>query len=275
MRILNDFRAQQSYRVRPTGLTRLAYSSLIVVFILLSSCSSDDAVHFQIAVAASAAEPVKKIITAFEKETGIKTNIVVGSSGKLSTLIQQGAPFSVFISADTIYPELLIQDNKAIAPKEIYATGQLILWCPNKNINDQHWRTWLVDSTECLAIANPKLAPYGKAAEQLIHSLHSTDATLPFNIIYGESIGQVNQFISSGACDCGFTGQSIIRQQQLPQHQWQLILAPEYNSLDQAMVLTKYGQNHQKEKATLFLQFMKNYTAKKILSEYKYIMAEK
>lgn len=183
------------------------YLLLIIGFYFFSSCKSEQN-SLLIATAANMQHTVEELIVEFQLETGIKCETIVSSSGKLTAQIKEGAPFDVFISADTKYPNELYLSGFAINKPQIYAYGNLILWSLKDDIPVS------IDSLTSskikhIAIANPLNAPYGLAAEETLKHYGIYDQIIA-KLVIGESIGQTNQFILSKAAEIGFTAKSTV-----------------------------------------------------------------
>lgn len=161
-----------------------------------------------VAVAANFAAPIKRLAADFEQDTGRSVRLSVGSSGKLFAQIQHGAPFDVFLSADQDKPQRLVELGLAVAESQFtYAVGELVLWSSQQHLDVE--QTLLQGNFHKLAIANPKLAPYGLAAEQTLISLNLADASKS-KLIFGESISQAFQFVASGNAELGFVARAQV-----------------------------------------------------------------
>lgn len=156
-----------------------------------------------IAVASNFLPTMKRLAIEFEKNTGNTLKLSSGSSGKHYAQIKNGAPFDVFFSADKKRPKLLEQDNIAIVNTRFtYAIGRLALWGDNIDVENEQLRAFEHSSLKKLSIANPRLAPYGAAAQQTLGSLglwHSLNK----KIVRGENINQAYQFVASGNAQLG------------------------------------------------------------------------
>jgi len=220
-------------------------------------------------VAANARYAIEEIAHQFQDSTGIATRCVVASSGKLSAQIRSGAPFDVFLSADTTYPAELIQDGFAIAPLHLYAKGELILWSTTAGSSEQ-LREQFKDPAARIALANPRTAPYGRAAEDIMNAAFTSKSNSPKRI-YGSSISQVNQYVFSGAVDAGFTAKSTLYSL-APKAAGYWIDFPKgsYSPIVQGAVLV-----HRKKRASLayaqqFLTYLSSSEARGILQKYGY-----
>ena len=172
--------------------------SLICVFLItFGLCpSSARGEEVRVAVAANFLTTFNAIARQFEDETGHKVLVSPGSSGKLYVQIQNDAPFDLFFSADARRPELLEEEGIAIRGSRFtYAVGRVTLWSPEPLFIKNDGKTVLSQGDfEYLAIANPKTAPYGQAAVQILKALHVWEQ-LRDRLVYGENIGQAFQFV--------------------------------------------------------------------------------
>ena len=177
--------------------------------------------ELRVAVASNFYSTIKVIAEQFELKTTNssgqqhKVILIPGSSGKHYAQIINGAPFDIFFSADTERARLLEQSERTESGTRFtYALGKLILWSPMDNYVDLKGEVLKSKDFRYLAIANPKLAPYGKAAEEVLKSLNIwTD--LGGRIVRGENIAQTFQFVSSGNAKLGFVAYSQIKSSDL------------------------------------------------------------
>ena len=164
-------------------------------------------VHAQpvrVALAANFATPMKLLVSRFEKETGHKALLSVGATAKLYAQIKSGAPFDVFLAADTDTPTRLEQDSAAVPGSRFtYATGRLMLWSAQADTVDAQGDVLRNGNFKHLALAAPKLAPYGAAAMQTLTRLGLMDRLRP-KLVLGESIGQTYSFVATGNAELGF-----------------------------------------------------------------------
>ncbi|MBI1394124.1 MAG: molybdate ABC transporter substrate-binding protein [Alphaproteobacteria bacterium] len=160
-----------------------------------------------VAVASNFTAPLAQIAAAFEAASGHEVRIVTGSTGKLYAQIANGAPVDVFLAADDATPRRLVDDGLAAAAPFTYAIGQIVLWDPAggpvgpERLGNTRFRR--------LAIANARLAPYGRAAEEVIASLGAKEA-LADKLVRGENIGQTFAFVQSGNAELGFVALSQV-----------------------------------------------------------------
>ena len=182
---------------------------LILVFQVFSNTVAAEEVR--VAVASNFLSTMKILTSNFEHDTNHRIIIISGSSGKLYAQIQHGAPFDVFFSADQHRPRLLEKEGVAIKGSRFpYAVGRLTLWSPETNFIHTDGKTALTQQSFAhLAIANPKTAPYGRAAEQTLRSLGLWERIKP-RLVYGENIAQTFQFVSSQNAELGFVAHSQV-----------------------------------------------------------------
>lgn len=247
---------------------KLIRVSLLIFGILLADKSQAEQTH--IAVATNFSLPMKAIVKAFEEESGHSIRLIFGSSGKLFSQINNNAPFDVFLSADTTKPNVLIHTKIAVADSLFtYAIGALVLWGPRSNINTQLLLT--SGHYKKLAIANPRLAPYGAASIEVLEQLGLSSMTTP-KLVMGENIAQAYQFVSSGNAQIGFVAKSqLIENGLLPAGTW---LVPDelHSAIHQNAVLLKRGQNN--VAAISLLAFLRSETAKNIIHQHGYTTIE-
>ncbi|MBI3901941.1 MAG: molybdate ABC transporter substrate-binding protein [Nitrosomonadales bacterium] len=246
---------------------------LFLCFVML--CASGmpvSAAPLTVAVAANVKYAFDDLAAEFRKDTGIEVNGVFGAAGKIATQIKSGAPFDAFLSADTEYSEALYKDGLAVTQPRIYAYGVLVLWTA-KDMDLNKGLPLLADaSVQKIAIANPKVAPYGRAAMQALASA-KLDAVIVPKLVYGESITQATQFVDSGAADIGFIAKSIVIAPELAgKGKWVAVTKGSYEPIAQAVVVLKHGANTQSEAAHKFVDFLFTPKARAIFEKYGYVL---
>ena len=221
------------------------------------------------AVAANFAQTLKEIGTVFEQDTGHKLAITQGSTGKLYAQISQGAPFEVLLSADDETPEKLITEGKAITGTRFtYAIGRLALWSPKPDLVDEGGQVLKTDKFRFLAIANARVAPYGRAAVQVMQKLGVLASSEP-RVVQGESITQTFQFVSTGNAQLGFVALSQITENgKLKSGSAWIIPENMHEQLRQDAVLLNPGKDS--AAASALLNFLKSEKAKKIIASHGY-----
>ena len=242
------------------------------VFLAQAFALSAAADTLTVAVAANAQYAFGELSTAFQKETGHTLKPVFNSSGKFASQILNGAPFDVFLSADMEYPQRLYEAGHTAGPPQVYAYGTLVLWTM-KDLDLQDWRQSLTGPTvRKIAVANPKLAPYGREAMKAL-AYFKLDNTLASKLVYGESIAQTTQYIHSRAADAGFTAKSVVLSPQLRgQGKWIDLPAGSYQPIAQGMVLLKHGEAANPELARQFQDFLGSRVARDIFTRYGYML---
>jgi molybdate transport system substrate-binding protein len=220
-----------------------------------------------IAVAANFNFAMEELVTAFETESGHKVNVAYGSSGRLYAQIVNGAPYQLFFSADQEKPQALVEEGLAEESNHFtYAVGTLLLWWleSDKDI----YEVLNNGSLERIAIANPRVAPYGKAAMQVLESLGLVEQ-YENRLVMGENVSQVYQFTATGNTEAGFIALSQISQFDNPLLGTGWIVPPQlHEPIYQDVVLLKNAENNLVAKA--FLDFIKGEQAKTIIDRFGY-----
>lgn len=237
--------------------------------ISLTSCEADGE-DLNIAVASNFNLPMRELVAEFEKITQHNVRLSFGSSGKIFAQIQHGAPFHLFFSADQDKPIALERDDKIVPGSRFtYAIGSLVLWSSKKNFLDNPIERLRSESFNKLALANPKLAPYGKAALQVMENLEINQITKP-KWVLGENIAQTFQFVATGNAELGFIATSQLENKNTGSI-W-FIPFEFYQPILQDAVILKQGE---KIRATLeFVNFVKQTSGQQIIQSYGYTTPE-
>jgi molybdate transport system substrate-binding protein len=223
------------------------------------------AVDVPIAVAANFTDAANEIGKAFEAATGNKAVLSFGATGALYTQITQGAPFQVFLSADTATVKKAVDEGNGVAGTQFtYAVGKLVLYSKNANLV-KGADTLKTATFQKIAIANPAAAPYGQAAVETMTRLGVYDALKP-KVVQGDNITQTYQFIDTGNAELGFVALSQVITVS-GGSRW-LVDAADYNPIRQDAVLTKAGANAAAAKA--FLDFLKGPQAAAVIEKFGY-----
>jgi molybdate transport system substrate-binding protein len=238
----------------------------IAAFLLFSTQAF--AQNLKVAVAANLQSVIKVLGQDFKQKTGIQIEPIVGSSGNLTTQIRNGAPYDAFLSADMTFPETLFKEGFSAKKPVVYAQGSLII-CSNQDIGFENWqRVLMTERIKKIAVANPAIAPYGKAAEEALKDKGILD-DIKSKIVYGESISQVNTYITTGVVEVGFTTQALVKDPaNKTQLYWKAIDPKTYAPIEQGMVLLKHANNS--ADAVKFYQYILSPAAKAIFEEYGY-----
>ena len=230
-----------------------------MVTISLCFCMSQTyAGGIRVATAANFYPVLNKIKKLFEEETSHSVTIIRGSTGKLYAQIVHGAPFDVFLSADSVRAEKLVKQGKSIDGKSyVYAVGQLALWQPDAT-NSQAIREKLYSGDfNKLAIANPKTAPYGKASIEALKTLEIYE-DVKAKLVYGENISQALQFVDSGAADIGFVARAFVADAMY----WEVDTYL-HKPIEQKMIVLKQTKNAQV--AELFIRYIQSEKIQKLI----------
>ena len=188
--------------------TQTALTALLLVTVTWSAPAIS--AQAQIAVAANFAAPMQAVAERLTRATGHTLRITQGSTGKLYAQIQNGAPFDAFLAANTEAPEQLERDAMAVPGSRFtYATGKLVLWSASPGRVDAAGAVLQNPDLGKVAYANPKTAPYGLAALQVMRALGLNERLAP-RLVMGESIGQTYTFVHSGNADVGFVALSQV-----------------------------------------------------------------
>ena len=254
-----------------TNLYRnILFSSCFFLIVLLFSCNAEHKDKLRIAVAANLQFAMQELVQDFSERSGVECEIIVSSSGKLTAQIIEGAPFDLLLSADMKYPQELYKRKLTLFPPEIYAYGNLILWTLHEDVTP-NLESLLPEKVRHIAIGNPKTAPYGISALEVIRSIGIEDQ-LKKKLVYGESIAQTNQFIISESVDIGFTSKSVVMSSQMKgRGQWAEIDKKLYSPMAQGMVVLKSRKAFE-AKAIQFRDYMLSSKGKEILHKFGYDM---
>lgn len=230
---------------------------------------SVQAVEVQVAVAANFMTPMKQIALSFEQETGHKTQLISGATGKFYAQITQGAPFEVLLSADDETPRALESAGLAVpGTRFTYATGKLVLWSAQAGLVDAQGEVLKKGRFSRLAIAAPKIAPYGAAAIETIAKLGLTGSLAP-KLVTGETIGQTFSFVSTGNAELGFVALSQVYEGGRIKTGSAWIVPDKLHSpiLQDAVLLTKGKDN---SAALALLAFLKSDKARAVIRSFGY-----
>ncbi len=254
------------------GVMLRAFKSLIGWVLTLVTVTPVHAVEVRLAVASNFRAPMQALIVEFEEMSGHKAKASYGSSGKLYAQITHGAPFDIFFSADKSKPAALLAAGLVVPSSEFtYAVGALALWSASSKTITDGAGALKKGMFNKVAMANPKLAPYGIAALQVLDSLGLQELTRP-KWVQGESIAQTFQFVSSGNAELGFVARSqlsqLSRAGQLKAGAVWYIPQSLYSPVQQDAVLLLRGARNPAAKA--LLNFIKSPAAKVIIESYGY-----
>jgi molybdate transport system substrate-binding protein len=253
-------------RVRPGCRSAGAAFALGV---LLVSAGPTRAADVTVAVAANFTAPMKRIAEAFERASGHKVVASYASTGKLYAQIVQGAPFQVLLSADAKTPARLEAEGRTVVGSRFtYATGRLALWSRDEAAVDAEGAVLRGPGITRLAIADPKLAPYGAAAMQVLQGLGLREM-LTRRLVIGESIAQAWQFTATGNAPLGFVALSqVMRDGRLVGGSAWVVPADLHDPIRQDAVLLQAGRDHAAAQA--LLRFLRSDEARRLIRDFGY-----
>jgi molybdate transport system substrate-binding protein len=244
---------------------------LIVAFVAITCLPVFAQRKSEITVAAAADlnYALRDLAAAYEKQTGTSVKLVFGSSGNLTTQIENGAPYDVFLSADIEYPRQLIAHQVADPDSlYVYGMGRLVVWVPRSRplhfADGLHALTSL--AVERIAIANPAHAPYGRAAVAALKNAGVYDA-VKNKLVLGENVSQAAQFVQSGNAQAGLIAFSLAVSPPMKSFGefWELPVNM-YPALDQGLVIL--NRSTHKREARAFVEYLKRPESRAVFSQY-------
>ncbi|RYF16198.1 MAG: molybdate ABC transporter substrate-binding protein [Comamonadaceae bacterium] len=237
--------------------------------LLVAACSGATAAPVQVAVAANMALPMQEIAAGFQAATGHRAVLALGSTGKLYAQVRNGAPFQVLVAADQETPARLEQEGLAARGSRFtYATGRLVLWSADAAAVDAHGAVLRQPPRAKLALADPRVAPYGAAAIATLTRLGVLQAWQP-HLVQGESVGQAFQFAASGNARFGFVALSqVMAQGRIVRGSAWIVPAELHAPLKQDAVLLAPGGADPAAKA--LLDYLRGDAARAVLRAYGY-----
>lgn len=240
----------------------------VLLVSLLGVAFQAQADNVYVAVAANFTAPMQKIAPVFEKDTGHKIVASYGATGKFYAQIKNGAPFEVLLSADASTPVKLVKEHSAVAGSQFtYAVGKLVLWSAKPGVVDGTGKVLKNGGFDHIALANPKLAPYGAAAVEAMKTLGVYAALQP-KFVTAEDIAQTYQFISSGNALLGFVALSqVLKDGKIEGSAW-LVPSNLYQPIRQDAVILEKGRG--KPAAAALMKYLKGDKAKAIIKSFGY-----
>ena len=217
-----------------------------------------------LAVAANFTGTMARLVPAFEQQTGHQVRVSYGSTGKLYAQIHQGAPFDAFMAADDERPQLLEQHGLAVTGTRLpYAEGRLVLWSRNSHLFIDGI-SYLQSTPQRLAIGNPKTAPYGIAAMEVLENLGLAETLKPI-LVSGDSIAQTFQFIATGNAEAGFVALAQVHAWKGAKGSLWQVPATLHQPISQHAILLKRGEENPATRA--WLNFLITSKAQAIIRE--------
>ncbi len=223
----------------------------------------------RVAVAANFAPCAQVLVQAFGTKTGQSVEVSTAATGTLYAQISHGAPFDVLLAADAETPEKLEKEGKVEPGSRFtYAIGQLALWSATPNVVDGQGAVLKYSNFKHLAVANPVLAPYGLAAQQVLTKLGLLQA-LQAKIVTGENVAQVHQFLASGVAELGFVAWSQVQKDGIfAKGSGWLVPLELYRPLRQDAVVLGRGRSRPEVKA--WVEFLRSEQGKEIIGNCGY-----
>jgi molybdate transport system substrate-binding protein len=236
--------------------------ALLLAALLAAGCAR--AGDVQVAAAANLGNTIQRIAAAFARDTGHRAVVSLGSTGKLHTQIRNGAPFEVLLSADEETPRKLVAEGLARGDTRFtYAIGRLVLWSAAEGVVDTRGEILRRPPEGKLAIADPRVAPYGAAALATLEKMGVLQAWQP-HLVQGESIGQAHQFVASGNARIGFVALAQVAELgRVARGSGWVVPAPLHPPLLQDAVLLNPGAAN--PAAVAFLTYLRGNAARAIL----------
>lgn len=227
------------------------------------------AADVQVAVASNFAPAMQRIAPAFERATGHRAIVALGSTGRFHAQVRNGAPFEVLLAADSETPARLEREGLAVpGTRFAYATGRLVLWSATPGLVDARGEVLRRGGFERLAIADPRLAPYGAAAVQVLERMGLLASLRP-KLVQGENIGQAYQFVATGNASLGFVALSQVQVDgRITRGSAWVVPAGLHAPLRQDAVLLMAGRDNPAAQA--FLAFLRSEPARALVRAHGY-----
>lgn len=244
---------------------------LASLVLALASAAAAQANDVQVAVAANFTAPMQQIAAAFEQDTGHKAVLAFGATGKFYAQIRNGAPFEVLLAADDETPARLEQEGMTVpGTRFTYAIGRLVLWSARAGVVDARGEILKSNEVRHIAIANPKTAPYGRAAVETLHGLKLYD-TVQAKLVQGENIAQAHQFAATGNAQLGFVALSqVARDGRIVSGSGWIVPAALHGPIRQDAVLLAKGRANPAARA--LADYLKSDKAKGIIQSFGYAL---
>jgi len=245
---------------------------LLCLVAVCCSINTANAETIRVAVASNFLKTAQKLVNLFEQQSVHRVELSSGSSGKLYLQITKGAPYDLFLSADSDKPIKLVENGFALEEtKATYALGQLSLWLKSCQ-QSTDWSLLKHKSINKIAIANPKLAPYGDASEQFLLK-HGLKDALESKLLYPENISQVTQFAKIGVVDAAFVATSHSQQLRKAEAEKNMsclleISSQDYPAIEQQLVIL--SNSNKQNTAHIFLSFLFSKEAQNLIKNMGY-----
>lgn len=251
-------------------LKTIKLPKILVGLMLAAAAAVASAENVSVAVAANFKEPLEDISAQFQRATGHTVSISAEASGKIVAQIQNGASYDIFLSADQAKP-IKLEQNGGIVPgsRFTYAIGKLVLWSATPGYVDKNGNVLKTGSYNHIAIADPKLAPYGLAATQTLQKMGLTSAVND-KLVVGKNIGTTFGYIQTGNAELGFVAMSQIYKGGKLTHGGSYWQVPQsyYKPIRQDAVLLPGGKDN--PAAVALMKYLKSPAARKVMKSYGY-----
>ena len=244
--------------------------SFVLTILFVAYATNLRAEEALVAVAANFSAPMQQIAASFQKDTGHQVRMSFGATGGIYAQIKNGGPFDVFLSADQITPQKLEAEGLGVASTRFnYATGQLVLWSKQDGLVDDKGQVLSGKNIQRIALANPKLAPYGVAAWETMTALGLLEE-LKSKVGQGDNIALTYQFVSTQNAQVGFVALSqVFANGQLTSGSAWIVPPHLYKPIRQDVILLKNGKDNSAAKALLI--YLKGEKAKAVMKSYGYL----
>ena len=243
-----------------------------VVFTLLlwASALPAGAAEVLVAVASNFSPTLAELARGFEAASGHRVKAAAGPTGRLHAQIVAGAPFEVLLAADEVTPARLVQSGHAVAASRFtYAQGQLALWSAQPGLVDAHGAVLASPVIRHLAIANPRLAPYGQAALEVLRA-RGLEQAWAGRLVMAESVGQAQAYVASGNAELGFVAAAqVLQGGRLARGSVWLVPAHLHAPIRQQAVLLQAGEHSAAAQA--FMQYLASAPARAVILAHGYL----
>jgi molybdate transport system substrate-binding protein len=247
------------------------FLAILLAFTVGFATNAAAAGEVQVAAASDLKFALDEIKASYLKANpGDKVDVIYGSSGKLNTQIQQGAPFDLFFSADIAFPQALVKAGEAASDVTPYALGRIVLWSKDRDASKMTLESLKDASIKHIAIADPTHAPYGKRAQEALTAAGVWEVVKP-KLVYGETIAQANQFVESGNAEAGIIALSLMtKPDQAEPNKFYLIPDTLHAPLEQAFVITARAKDNAAAKR--FAEYMQQPEARTHMVKYGFTL---
>lgn len=250
-------------------IDRFANRHWVTLFLGMAVAVCSWSAEVIVAVAANFTVPMKHISQQFEQETGHQVVLAFGSTGKFYAQIKQGAPFHVLVAGDQITPSRLVDEQVAVKGTQFtYAIGELVLWSAVSNLLGRTRETLIARDFNRIAVANPKLAPYGRAGYQVLQRLGLLEVVRD-RLVQGENISQAYQFVATENAELGFVALSqVLSANSTSEESFWRVPQAYYEPIKQDAALLNKGLDN--PAAGALLDYLRGDKARKIIRSFGY-----